>query len=417
MKFNLAEFLISVSKALDFIEIDLLGVSTNHSKRVAYIAWKIGATIALKRPEMFDLVSLAVLHDNGATMSLLPTEPHGNLSDKRMMMEKIISHCTLGEKNIQSFPFLTKPQDVILCHHENDDGTGFFGRRKTEIPLLAQIIHVADMLDLHFDLHLHAIGSKEREAIIDYVAKESGTLFSAIAAEAFCRVAVEERFWIGLTDDAIDTVIRAEIGSSVADYGLPKIRRITKTFSRIIDAKSAFTQIHSSALAAKMQKMTRFYGMDDELRMKLVIAADLHDLGKLGVSNAILDKEGKLTHEEFDEIKKHPGIAKECLDAIAGFEEITEWIYEHHERLDGSGYPRGLTAEQIGFNARLLACLDIFQALHEDRPYRAKMNTPQALAIMRDMAHKNKIDAAVVDDIGVAFRTRRKSRYASFQTL
>ena len=147
----------------------------------------------------------------------------------------------------------------------------------------------------------------------------------------------------------------------------------------MIYAQSEFTQTHSSGLSEKLEKMAEFYKMDTIIALKLLIATDLHDLGKLVISNDILDKPGKLSKEEFEEIMKHPKITRLCLQDINGFEEIAKWAGNHHEKLDGSGYPEGLIAKDLDFNSRLITCLDIYQALREDRPYRKSMNHNKAL--------------------------------------
>ena len=403
MQFNLADFLLGVSRALDFIEEDLFGVPTNHSKRVAYLAWKIGNQLALSREAIFDLVSLAMLHDNGATMKLLQDQLRDSIAENRTRMEQIREHCSIGEKNILSFPFLTNPKDIILYHHENHDGSGFYGLKENQIPLMAQIIHLADLLDLHFDLNKNASKPDWQEKITAFVVAGRKQSFSPAVVDAFFRAAAEPDLWEGLTDEVINGVIRSEIGTFSFEYDYDKIRQITKTFSRIIDAKSAFTERHSSSLALKVAKMSRHYHMEKATRQKLLIAADLHDLGKLGVANAILDKRGPLTTEEFALIKMHPAIARECLMEMEGFEEITEWIYNHHEKLNGSGYPRGLTGERLDFPSRLLTCLDIFQALQESRPYRPKMSVADALVILRDMVRKQLIDPDIVEEISKVF--------------
>ena len=182
-----------------------------------------------------------------------------------------------------------------------------------------------------------------------------------------------------------------------------EIRTITKTLSKIIDAKSEYTQTHSSGLSEKLEKMAEFYKMDTIMILKLLIATDLHDLGKLVISSDLLDKPGKLSEEEFVEIKKHPKITKVCLQDISGFKEITKWASNHHEKLDGSGYPEGLIAKDLDFNSRLIACLDIYQALREDRPYRKSMDHNKAMEILNGMVEVGQLDHIIVADINSVF--------------
>lgn len=117
----------------------------------------------------------------------------------------------------------------------------------------------------------------------------------------------------------------------------------------------------------------------DQLRAGL-----LHDIGKLGVSNRILDKPGPLTYEEFTEIKKHSALTYDTLSRIAPFENILERAANHHERLDGSGYPRGLRGENLDLPTRILIVADIFDALASDRPYRPGMPMEKVLGILNE---------------------------------
>ena len=112
-------------------------------------------------------------------------------------------------------------------------------------------------------------------------------------------------------------------------------------------------------------------------------AALLHDLGKLGVSNLILDKPGKLTDEEFAEVRRHPAYSEQILRRVAVFDGIAEVAAAHHERLDGSGYHRGLVGSELSPAARVLAVADVFEAMTADRPYRPAMSVDEALSTMR----------------------------------
>jgi HD-GYP domain-containing protein (c-di-GMP phosphodiesterase class II) len=111
----------------------------------------------------------------------------------------------------------------------------------------------------------------------------------------------------------------------------------------------------------------------------------LHDIGKLGVSNAVLDKPGKLNDIEFAAIKKHPVYSRQILSNIAAFGDFVHVAGGHHERLDGKGYPDGLKGDQIDLETRIVTVADIFDALTADRPYRAAMPVKKAMEIMDDM--------------------------------
>jgi HD-GYP domain-containing protein (c-di-GMP phosphodiesterase class II) len=123
-------------------------------------------------------------------------------------------------------------------------------------------------------------------------------------------------------------------------------------------------------------------GLMGERLTTLRRAALLHDLGKLAVSNTILDKPGRPTDEEWQSIRQHPFYTVEILRNIRGFERITEIAGAHHERLDGKGYYRGLTAEHLDLDMRILAAADVFDALTAERPYRSALPLNDVYTIM-----------------------------------
>lgn len=403
MNLNMNEFLSSISNTLDAIEMDLFGVPTNHSKRIAYIASRIGTKLKLKPEEIFDLASLSLLHDNGATMKVLDDRLHYSLKQKIELTESRKEHCTIGENNLREFPLFTPNRHVILYHHENYDGSGFFGIEGDAIPLFAQIIHIADALDLKFEMN-HA----QKEIILNYVKEHTNTLFAPAIGDVFLSLGTSDEFWNALHDENIDSCLREVVPVFAFEMSYRAIRNLTKTLSHIIDAKSVFTQRHSSGLSNRMLRMAKYYKFDMDTRYQLLIATDLHDLGKLSISNSILDKPGKLTVEEFAEIKKHPVITRQCLQGVKGFERITVWASTHHEKMDGSGYPDGLQAKDLDFNSRLIAALDIYQALREKRPYRKTLTHVDAMHIIDKLRDDGKLDDNIVLDIHTVFSPKPK---------
>ena len=146
MRFCLNHFLSAVSFVLDYAEHDVFGVPLNHGKRVAYIAWRIGQRIGLGDDDIFDLVSLAILHDIGLSKYIGNKERIADFAN----YEVIQGHCVIGEQSIKKYPFLKKEQNIILYHHEHLDGSGFFHISGQDLPLKAQIISFADYIDTHF---------------------------------------------------------------------------------------------------------------------------------------------------------------------------------------------------------------------------------------------------------------------------
>lgn len=197
--------------------------------------------------------------------------------------------------------------------------------------------------------------------------------------------------------------IKSESPELSFNYSYKKIRKITALISDIIDSKSKFTKLHSSGLSNKARVMADFYNFSKDKKNKLLIAADLHDLGKLAVSNSILDKPGRLNDEEFTKVKAHSFYTRKALEPIDCFEEITEWAANHHEKNDGSGYPYGLKKRDLDFSSQLMAALDIYQALRENRPYRKPMTHKKSINILKNMVGAGKLNKKIVNDIDSLF--------------
>jgi HD-GYP domain-containing protein (c-di-GMP phosphodiesterase class II) len=168
---------------------------------------------------------------------------------------------------------------------------------------------------------------------------------------------------------------------------------------RIIDYKSNFTRKHTSGIAEKAWFLGGHYGYDATERTQLYLAAALHDLGKLAIPSEILEKPGKLDNDEFNIIKSHVYLTWELLKDIEGFEKVCDWASNHHEKLDGSGYCFGKKAEDLDFNSRLLACIDIYQAVSESRPYHPPRSHKDTMEILYRMAAEGYVDDKIVREM------------------
>ncbi|MDQ7834719.1 MAG: response regulator [Humidesulfovibrio sp.] len=155
------------------------------------------------------------------------------------------------------------------------------------------------------------------------------------------------------------------------------------SLAQALDARDAYTRSHSDSVAETATRIARHMACGATMVETAHIAGRLHDIGKVGIPDSVLQKPGKLTEDEFNIIKTHPGIGARILEPIPSLFEVATIIHAHHEKYDGSGYPRGLTGEQIPFLARVLALADAYDALTSDRPYRQGMGKQQALAIIK----------------------------------
>lgn len=153
-----------------------------------------------------------------------------------------------------------------------------------------------------------------------------------------------------------------------------------------IDAKDRYTRGHSQRVAQLTQQVAAAIGLPEKIIKRMHIAGLVHDVGKIGVPEAVLCKPGKLTDEEFDLVRKHPEIGYKILKDIPQFKDILPCVLYHHERWDGKGYPHGLVGQQIPLIARLMALADAFDAMSSTRTYRNARSRPDALREIRNCA-------------------------------
>src|SRR3989339_258700 len=171
------------------------------------------------------------------------------------------------------------------------------------------------------------------------------------------------------------SITKARARSRMNDLLLSIIRAI----SNAIEAKDQFSRGHNERIRKFSLIIARELGLSEKHMQQLEIAALLHDIGKLGVSESILCKKGRLTLEEMQEMRKHPSIAAGILNTSAQMDEIVPAVRHHQERFDGKGYPDGLSGSTIPLLARILAAADAFDAMTSDRAYRVAMPDSQAV--------------------------------------
>jgi HD-GYP domain-containing protein (c-di-GMP phosphodiesterase class II) len=382
-------------------------ITTHHSKRCAYMALRIAQGMGMRNEECFDLCSLALMHDNGITQAFLKEESdHPQKSKNLALLENLKEHCFIGEENVRNFPLLTEKKNVILYHHEYLNGCGLYGKQGDEIPMMSQIICFVDDLDMHFDLL--NISDETIIQLRSFAIRNSGSHYDPKIAIAFLDLLIKSSFWRDLQDDAIISALQNYLPLCNIEIDPTELLSVSAVFSRIIDAKSQFTALHSSELMDKAAIMCEYYQWNQEKSISFQIAANLHDVGKLAMPTAILEKEGPLSRDEFETIKQHADITSTILGSINGFERIHSWAAAHHERLNGSGYPNGLTHESLAFEAQLLASLDMYQALTETRPYRASMSHEKAINIMLDFATKGELDLKIIKALDEVFKPQKK---------
>jgi HD-GYP domain-containing protein (c-di-GMP phosphodiesterase class II) len=399
MNFRMDRLIVVFGEALDIVEGGLLGASTHHGKRIAVLSAAMGRKIGMDDGKLITLASCALLHDNALTEYIM-AEHKGAYHDPAMKL-----HCEYGQRNIESFEFPGDSRDLILYHHERADGSGPY--EKTDYPFEAEIIGIADEVDVNW--HLQRRSPEELPKIAEFI-RDSHRFFPE--TQALLMSVLDGDMLRALKDDEISKTVGDFIPPWELDNANPRLPEITAFIGHVIDYKSVFTQLHSSGIVEKALAMSDHYGCGISERNMLCLAANLHDLGKLAVPSEILEKPGKLSQEEFRQIAAHAQITADLLTGLkdCGLDEVRIWAANHHEKLDGSGYPLGKKGEDLDFNSRLLACLDIYQAVREERPYHPARNHGETMEILSDMADKGTIDGGIVKDIDKALSNSQFTR-------
>ena len=360
----------------------------DHHMRVAYLAFRICEELDLPADETFNITVAGALHDIGAF----------SLNERLDLLEfeelKPTQHSVAGYELLKDFAPFAAMAPLIKYHHvrwENGKGE----RRGGEIvPRGSHILHLADRVAVLIPKERGGLGRVS--SICETIAGRSGDVFVPEFVDAVLQLAKRDHIWLEATSDSVERILRRSLAPQTYELNVDELLAFSRLMCKVIDFKSEFTATHTSGLAATALALARILGFSDDECTMMQMAAYLHDLGKLAVPLEILEKPAKLTDEEWPIMRSHVYYTYQILDPIDSFETITSWSALHQERLDGSGYPFGYSAEKIPEGARVMAVADVFTGITEDRPYRKGMDEDQARAVLRGMAERNKLDADVV---------------------
>ncbi len=292
--------------------------------------------------------------------------------------ELIQTRCDRGASIARQLRFPESVALAIQSLDEHFDGTGRPEHlRGAAIPVASQIALMAQVFDV-FQF------SSDRVSTLEELRRRSGSWFDPELVQALEQVADDDAFWAMLASDQIERAVNqlAPAGGGIEvdeDY----LDAIAVAFGAVVDAKSPFTAGHSERVGHYADLIARELGMSDARRRWLRRAALLHDVGKLGVSNTILDKPARLDPDEWRAVQQHASYTEQILGRIAQFSEMAPISAAHHERLDGGGYPRGLSGEAIALETRIITVADIFDAISAERPYHEATSVERTLEIMR----------------------------------
>ncbi len=416
----LSEVISALTFALDLTEDAVPG----HSLRTCLLGMRLAEAIALPQRELSSLYYALLLKDIGCAdhvtrlsqimgasdpgpwlldnvsfslasnpmllehvwREVLPGVPVpaeiGRLAGVEAKLGSASGEDTIAEEHrgAETMRHLSMSEDTIAAIaniNERWDGSGLpAGKRGDQIPQLARLCAVAQTLDAFATEH-------GPEVALRMLRTRRGTSFDPDLVRAAQLLHTTGRLWSQCQPRDVEStrteVLRLDPGVS-SPLTPERVDRICEAFGNVVDAKSPFTYHHSLGVTEVAVAIATELGLLPE-RISLVRrAAFLHDIGKLAVPNQILDKRGKLDAREWTLVTRHPKTSGSILQRVGAFRELASLAAEHHERLDGSGYPFALTAKQISIESRVIALADCYSAMAEDRPYRPGLDAQDILA-------------------------------------
>lgn len=387
-RINLHQAIYSLSDALDLVGVTHI----HHGKRVAYMAAECGRHLGWTGKRLDDLFVAAMLHDCGVSKTII----HSRLAQLEWENEK--DHCEIGAGLLRNCPPLARLADPVRFHHTHWSALKDLNL-PLEIKLAANCIYMVDRVDI---LTLSTLKDQSnillgRDATRQTILERRGDWFCEELVDAFMQVSISEAFWFCLESEHINSYTATWVShDQEREVEFAELRALVHIFSTIVDAKSPFTREHSDGVASLSRYLGERLHLPERSCEMLELAGLLHDLGKLRVPDDFLDKPGKLTPQEYSQVQRHSFDTFNVLKNVHGLEDIALWASQHHERVDGSGYPYHLGKASISLEARIVAVADVFQALAQRRPYREPLPPKEIMAILNEHAAEGKLDKDVV---------------------
>ncbi len=313
------------------------------------------------------------------------------VSGRRDLDGMIVQHAALARRLAEQLGLPGDVQEAVGAAYEQWDGKGWPGDLSGEaIPIGSRLAQIAEFVEV-----AHRIGGTG--AAVALAEKRAGSQFDPSLSGALCANA--ETILDGLdTGQTWEAVIAAEPSLGV-NLSAPQFEGALLAIADFVDLKSPYTLGHARAVSELAVEAGATLGLEDGQLTTLRRAGLVHDLGRLGVSNAIWDKRGPLGVGEWERVRMHPYLTERMLcqsDALAPLGAIA---VQHRERLDGSGYPRGLLGGAISGPARILGAVDAYQSMREPRPHRPALPPPDAAAELRSEAKEGRMDGDVVEAV------------------
>ena len=372
-KVTLKDAITIIQRAFNAMDKRLL----DHGEKVSYVLLKLLQTDGnYSEEEILKLCTVAIFHDIGAY----------KVSERNKLLEidsiAPINHAIYGSLFIKYFSPVSDLNKVVLGHHF----TELEIRKKNikDIPNEALLLGLSDYISLVHLRHNKIDESLVKNKIEEYTEKNVELYLKALETTDFNKKLTDNTY----KDELIKFFDKKPISRE-------EIISYIKMLTYAIDFRSEVTVKHTITVQAVSYEIAKLLNFDDQLSIKIKIAAMIHDIGKIATPISILEKPGKLTEEEFETMKDHAMIGYKILSNL-DIDDIRDIAMAHHEKLDGTGYPFGLKGNQISREARIVAIADIFSALMGVRSYKNEFSKDRILEILKNMANSNKIDYNIV---------------------
>ena len=374
--FNKFDLIRAISQVLDMVNTTLLA----HHLRTAYLADQLCRRLDLERREHNRVVLSAMLHDLGIV-------PLGLKADDLLFERDLDIHSRAGWMMLRSCPQLQEEAWLIRYHHLSWQTIVNLPERRRRSGTLANIVSLADYLDIS------SRTQASPRSLRSELKAMAGRLYKPEYVEAARDLLFTPNLLPSLGEASRHLVLppTEDLAMSEADT-----TAFAHLFSRLIDSRSPFTALHSAVVGSLSVLLYRLAKGREKETQPIYLAGLLHDVGKLGVPLELIEKNGPLSADEFSQVSEHARLSYQTLLAVPGFQKVAFWGGCHHERLNGSGYPWGLTKNDIQLEARIIAVADVLTALLENRPYRPGLPAREALDILRAMAKSQDLDSDLV---------------------
>ena len=324
------------------------------------------------------------------------------VTGQKLINTFLTTHCTLGAQFGARIGLDAAACTAIGQAYEQWDGKGQPHRlRGDEISLPARLVQFAGPVEVF-------VRRRGLESALAMARRRGGAEFDPLLVDLFCRHAAE--VLAGLDQAARWEVIMAAEPRLSRRVDGPELDAVLVAMADLVDLKSPYLSGHSRGVANLVAEAARVAGLSLDDVVIVRRAGLLHDLGRLGVSNTIWDKPGPLTEAEIERVRLHPYLTDRMLARVAPLAASREVAARHHERLDGSGYPRGLTAASLTPADRLLATADVYHAMTEPRPHRPALDPGEAARVLSAEVRAAHLDGDAADAVLTAAGHRRSAR-------